>query len=262
MPIYHKDKPSYFNEALHSIWDKQTTKPNQIVLVEDGPLSEDLYSSIQQWKELLQDKLTIVSLPTNLGLGNALNEGLKHCSHELVARMDSDDVSLPHRFETQLAVFQNDSNIDVCGGWIEEFNEDTGENQTIQYPQNHNNILLGMKKRNSIAHVTTLFRNTFFKKAGQYNQNMKNEDFELWIRGLKSQCQFYNLQEVLVKVRTSNAFFNRRKNFARAFEVMKIKFNATKYFSFGISGYIYAVAHFILFMLPSSLKQFMYKNFR
>ena len=102
MSVYADENPQYLDEALCSIWDQQTLKPGQIVLVKDGPLTNELDNCINTWKQKLGDVLTPVELPKNVGLGSALNKGLEQCRYELVARMDSDDVSAPERFEKQI----------------------------------------------------------------------------------------------------------------------------------------------------------------
>ena len=113
MSIYHKEDVAYFHEAMESIWSNQTTKPSEIVLVKDGPLTPGLDKAIQLWESKLASILKIVQLDKNVGLGAALNEGLLHCSYELVARMDTDDISYPSRFEKQLALMVNRSDIAV-----------------------------------------------------------------------------------------------------------------------------------------------------
>jgi len=117
-------------------------------------------------------------------------------------------------------------------------------------------------KRNPLAHVTICFRNTFFDTISAYDTEKLNEDFDLWIRAFKNDVKLHCLQEVLVKVRTSNDFFERRKNVKRAKEVMFLKFNATKTFGFGIKGYFYAMANFVLFLSPYRIKRYLYKKMR
>lgn len=104
MSIYHKEKPEYFNRAIQSIWDEQSVKPDEIVLIQDGRLSDELYKAISKWKIKLGGVLKIIPLEHNVGLGDALNKGIKYCSYELIARMD---IALPDRFKKQLKVFDN-----------------------------------------------------------------------------------------------------------------------------------------------------------
>jgi hypothetical protein len=157
---------------------------------------------------------------------------------------------------------ENNLDFDICGGAIEEFNTDTYEKQYIKYPLLHDDILQGMKKRNSMAHVSVCFRNSFFTNLGLYDSSKKNEDYDLWIRALLAGKRFANIDKALVYVRTNNAFYDRRRDFKRAYEVMVLKLYATKKFHFGVSGYFYAIAHFILFMMPGFIKRFIYKRLR
>ena len=112
MSIYSKENARYFDRAMTSIWDEQTVKPSEIILVEDGKLTDDLYSSISQWKEKIGSTFRTIPLKKNCGLGMALNIGLKECSYDLIARMDTDDIARFDRFERQLSIFTN-TNIDV-----------------------------------------------------------------------------------------------------------------------------------------------------
>jgi len=102
MSLYDREKADFFNRAMQSIWDTQTIKPSEIILVEDGKLTEALYHAVAQWKEKLGEKLICVVLEKNRGLGEALNAGLAACSHDIVARMDTDDIAYDNRFEVQL----------------------------------------------------------------------------------------------------------------------------------------------------------------
>ena len=127
MSIYKKEEPKYFNRAMQSIWDEQTVKPDEIVLVQDGPLTDGLYKAIDEWKAKIGEVFKTVPLEKNVGLGEALNAGIKHCSYELIARMD---ISIPNRFEKQLKAFEN-NDIDICSSWVSEFDSD--ENEIISY---------------------------------------------------------------------------------------------------------------------------------
>lgn len=216
MSIYHKENASWFNRAMHSIWDEQTIKPNQIVLVQDGPLTAELYCAISDWQKKLGEVLTTVPLEKNVGLGDALNIGLQHCNNELVARMDTDDIANPDRFEKQLAVFQKE-NIDVCSSWVTEFDQDetviTGHRKL---PERHENILLYAKSRCPINHPAVMYRKTAVEKAGGYQEMMWFEDYYLWARMLLSGARFYNIQEALMHMRAGLGQLERRSGFAYA----------------------------------------------
>ena len=119
--IYFKEKPDFFNRAMLSIYDEQNVKPNEIVLIEDGKLTDELYETISKWRKKLPNVLKVVKLEKNVGLGDALAIGLKECKNELVARMDTDDIALSDRFKKQIKIFKEFPHIDVCSGWISEF---------------------------------------------------------------------------------------------------------------------------------------------
>ncbi|WP_345993696.1 glycosyltransferase [Sulfurimonas sp. HSL-1716] len=263
MSVYKNDKLKYLKEALESLY-AQTIKEFDIFVQCDGKLPDELNDFLKL--EYESKKITFLNKrDENKGLAYSLNELLEivlNKDYEYIARMDADDISVNTRLEKQIEVMKKNIDIDVCGGYIEEFNMDTNQKQLIKYPELNEDILQGMKRRNSMAHVTTLIRRRFFIEVGLYDSTKFNEDMDLWIRGFQNNRKFYNIQETLVKVRTNNAFFNRRRNMQRALEVMKLKFKATRLFGFGYKGYAYAVAHFILFMLPGAIKQFIYRNMR
>ncbi len=261
MSVYKNDKLPYLKEALESLYNQ--TKKADIFIQQDGILPKELESYLDSEYE----KRNIAYLgksEQNRGLAVSLNALLEVVlpKYEYIIRMDADDISVPKRIEKQVSFLESHKDIDAVGGWIEEFNIDSGESQIVRYGEYHDSLKQNLMKRNPLAHVTICFRNTFFDTIYSYDTTKYNEDYDLWIRAFKEGLKLHCLQEVVVHVRTSNAFFARRKNIKRALEVMLLKFDATKSFGFGIKGYIYAVAHFVLFMLPSSIKRYLYKTMR
>ena len=119
LSVYWKENPDWLRLSLKSIWEDQSLKPAEIVLVKDGPLTDRLETVISQFKQ--SAPLKIVPLSQNQGLGRALNEGLKFCSFDLVARMDTDDISKPDRFEKQIRFISQHPDISVVGSWVDEF---------------------------------------------------------------------------------------------------------------------------------------------
>ena len=221
--IYYKEKPEYFDRAMLSIWDEQTIKPDEIVLVQDGKLTDELYVSINQWQDKLGDIFKTIPLETNVGLGNALNEGIKHCSHELVARMDTDDISLPDRFEKQLKVFEN-SNIDICSSWISEFDND--EAKIISYrkiPEKHDEIVSYSKNRNGVNHPAAMYKKAIVEKSGGYKKMMWFEDYYLWGRAIAGGAKLYNIQESLVSMRAGHEQLERRSGFKYAMSEINLQ---------------------------------------
>lgn len=212
--IYRKECAENFNQCMHSVWDKQTRKPNEIILVEDGVLTDELDEIINQWKKRLGDKLKVVALEKNVGLGEALNVGLAHCQHDLVARMDTDDIATAERFEKQLSFFKVNPDISVLGSWVGEFEHD--EEKTERYkkvPENHTEIVQYAKKRNPMNHPSVMFRKSAVEHAGNYKTMQGFEDYYLWVRMLINGEKFHNIQEALVNMRVDEGQIDRRSGF-------------------------------------------------
>ena len=216
MSIYHKEKPEYFNRAMFSIWDEQIIKPDEIVLIQDGPLTDELYKSIDKWKNKLGDVLKTIPLEKNVGLGDALNIGIKNCTHELIARMDTDDISLPDRFEKQLKVFE-DIDVDICSSWISEFDKDEKEILSFRkLPKTHDEIVNFAKKRCPINHPAVMYKKSAVEKAGSYGKFRFAQDYHLWARMIVNGAKFYNIQEPLVNMRAGYGQLERRSGLAYA----------------------------------------------
>ena len=207
LSVYRKERPEWFRESLESVFG-QTVRPAEVVLVADGPLTPELDAVIAEFARR-EATLRVVRLPVNGGLGHALNEGLRHCSYELVARMDTDDVCKPWRFERQLTVFAEHPEVDICSAWIDEFTVDR-EHVTSRrlLPETHEEIALYAKKRCPVNHVAVMYKRSVVLGLGGY-QGFP-EDYYLWVRMLLKGCRFYNVQESLVWVRFSPEVLKRR----------------------------------------------------
>jgi len=223
LSVYHKEKAEFLDRSMTSIWDEQTTKPNEIVLVQDGLLTDELNEIIRKWKEKLGETLKVISLEENIGLGNALNIGLKECSYELVARMDTDDISASDRFEKQLKIFEN-NDIDICSSWVSEF-EDTEENiiSHRKLPREDDELIEFSKKRNPLNHPAVMYKKSAVQNAGGYKDMPWLEDYYLWVRMIASRAKMYNIQEPLVKMRAGYAQLERRGGFKYALSELKLQ---------------------------------------
>jgi len=263
MSIYYKEKAEYFDRAMQSIWDEQTIKPNEIVLVQDGKLTDELYDAIKQWQDKLGDSFKTIPLEKNVGLGDALNIGLDKCSYELVARMDTDDICSSDRFEKQLKIFEN-SDIDICSSWVSEFDEN--ENKIISYrklPENHDEIVAFAKKRNPINHPTVMYKKEAVLKAGGYKKMMWFEDYYLWIRMMLNNAKFYNIQEPLVNMRAGYGQLERRSGLEYAIEEFKFLKTMKELGFLSNSQFVKNSAiRFIARVVPKSLVKQIYKVLR
>ena len=153
LSVYYKENPIYLQAALDSIWTQQTVAPNEIVLVKDGPLTVDLDRVIDEFGK--NAPVTIIPLKKNVGLGQALNKGLKYCSNDIVARMDTDDIAFPARFEKQIKFLNDNHDVDIVGSWLDEFEGDP--NNLIsrrKVPEEMNEIKEFLKKRNPLMFQT------------------------------------------------------------------------------------------------------------
>ena len=211
--VYYKEIPEYLELSLESIIDKQILKPNEIVLVKDGPLTKELDNVIEKYINKYPSLFKIISLEKNYGLGKALNIGLENCSYELVARMDGDDISKPERFEEQIETFKSNSNLDICGSWIDEFqmkNEKLEVQSIRKVPAKNNEIYQKLKFICAFNHPTVMYKKSKVLKAGSYLQTFALEDYYLWIRLALNKCKMYNIQKSLIYFRVTDGTAKRR----------------------------------------------------
>ena len=167
MSSYVRDNPDELRLAFKSIWDDQTVKPSEIVIVKDGPLTPELDAVIEEYSQNAPVK--IVPLAENGGLGKALAIGLTHCSCDYVARMDSDDISVPDRFEKQCSYIAAHPDVAICGGVILEFKKDL--NEIIgkrELPLSDKEIKSFVRSRNPFNHMTVFFNKNEILRAGNY----------------------------------------------------------------------------------------------
>lgn len=210
MAFYGKDDPTFLKEALTSLVD-QTCPPDEIVLVQDGPVPEVLSSVVKNFPLPSGVSLQWTVLEQNRGLGPALDHGLRLCRHSLVGRMDADDVSMPHRFETQVNYMEAHPEVDVLGSWINEFSERTDQVETVKTAPPREKIYSYSRLRNPMNHPTVMMRKDRILAAGSYGNFPGFEDFELWMRLIHLGYVLENLQEPLLFFRKNQNFLLRRK---------------------------------------------------
>lgn len=261
LSIYYKENPRILQQCLDSVLS-QTRMPDEVVLVEDGFLPPDLMAVIESYKRKITH-LKIVTLTVNVGLGKALNEGLKHCSYDIVARMDTDDIAKPERFEKQLAVFQEHPEIDVVGAWVDEFEDDISKIKSVRkLPESHEEIRRFAERRNPVNHPVVMFRKSAVLAAGEYQHFPLFEDYYLWVRMLMNGAKFYNMQESLLYFRVSPDMFKRRGGLKYAWNevcfqhcLLKMGFISWKRFCMNV------LLRFPVRIAPNSIRTFIYKNF-
>lgn len=209
--VYRNDKPEFVREALDSMLVNQAVKPSEIVLVQDGPVPSTLELLLFEYEKKYSDVIHMIRLEKNGGLGNALRLGVENALYDIVARMDSDDICLPDRFEKQLRYLEQHPECDIVGGQMTEF---IGEASNIVgkrvVPEDNEAIYRFMKSRCALNHVTVMFRKKTVMRVGNYQDWFWNEDYYLWVRMMMAGCVFANLPDVLVNVRSGEDQYARR----------------------------------------------------
>lgn len=258
MSLYKKEHPEYLRLALDSMIN-QTVKPDEIVLVEDGPLTDELIGVVEEYRPHLH----IVVNKKNLGLGLALNEGLKACRNELIARMDTDDISKPERCEKQLKRFELKPELAIVGSHIDEF---VGEPSNVisqrKVPLTSEDIYEYAKKRSAFNHPAVMYRKSAVLAEGGYADLKRNQDVDLFGRMLFHGYKAENIDESLLWFRSSDELAVRRKSWenTQSYIATIRKFWKMGYSSFGNYA-IVAVAQTGMFIMPVKMQNWVYKKF-
>ncbi|MDR7078834.1 glycosyltransferase involved in cell wall biosynthesis [Neobacillus niacini] len=261
MSVYFKEKPEFLKESIESLVS-QTLKPDEIVIVLDGKLTDELYRLLDEYKNAYPDLFKYVQLEQNMGLGKALEIGIKECRYDVIARMDSDDICHPERFEKQINFLKNNPDVKVLGSWIAEFEEGPDKIESIRkVPSTYEEIREYAKTRCPLNHMTVVYYKEAVLKAGSYQTLMWNEDYFLWGRMLNSNIKFMNIPEALVYARAGADMFNRRgglKYFNKEVELqkkfLKMQFIDKQTFIKNV------ITRGTVRILPNSIRGFIYKK--
>ncbi|MCQ2450925.1 MAG: glycosyltransferase [Clostridia bacterium] len=261
MCVYGGDNPRWFKEAVNSILN-QTVKPNEIVLVVDGPIYDELENAVLEFEK--NDCVNCIRLPKNLGHGEARRIGLEACKYDLVAIMDADDISVPDRFEKQIAAFENDSEISIVGGQITEFIGTKNNLKGSRFvPTDDIEIKKYMKKRCPFNQPTVMFKKNDVVEVGGYIDWFCDEDYYLWIRLALADKKFANVESVIVFMRVSGNSYERRgglKYFISEAKLQKFMLNNKV---IGFWTYLINVTkRFVLqVLMPNKVRGWLFKHF-
>lgn len=261
MSVYYKEKPEYLREAMQSMFN-QSVPTNDFVLVCDGQLNDGLDEVINEMQAKHKDILHVYRLKKNQGLGKALNFGLKHCRNELVARMDSDDISKIDRCEKQINVFESKPEISICSGVIEEFSENKEIVDAVRIvPETNEEIIEFAKKRNPFNHPCVMYKKSAVEEVGSYQDFYLLEDYYLWLRMIMAGNNGYNIQEPLLFMRAGSDMYKRRSgwNYAKS-QIRLFKYMKTQIF---IGRYQYIKSSLIrggAALAPNWIRKFIYEK--
>ncbi len=259
MSVYYKESPDNLIECFESLL-RQTQPANEWVLVLDGPLTLELDKVIQEYVSKYPKLIKIVALEKNVGLGLALREGVCHCSHDYIARMDTDDICVNTRFEKQIEFLETHSDVDICGGQIAEF-EGSVENVIAirKVPLEDDKIKKYQRTRCAFNHVTVFFKKQAVLSAGNYENAPLTEDDMLWARMILANKKMANLPEILVYVRVGRDMIKRRGGLAY---YRKYRASRKKIFKLGFMSYCEYKralrAQFLVCLMPAKLRKFVF----
>jgi glycosyltransferase involved in cell wall biosynthesis len=260
LSVYKDEKPDYLHQALTSIWNDQTLKPDQVVLVKDGPLTIELESVVESWQHLLGDTIEIVQLKKNVGLGAALNVGLQSVSSELVARMDTDDIALPDRFEHQVQFMDENLDVVASSGLVEEWDSELVRKLgTRLLPFSSEKLGVYAKRRSPLSHPAAIYRRQEILSVGGYPPLRKAQDYGLWSLLLTKGYKLANVGNVLVRMRAGDDLYSRRnwRQFISEFQLLNYQYRIgfIGSFDYAINISIRAVLRFS----PSFVRAFLYR---
>ncbi len=260
MTVYKKDNPEYFALSLKSMVE-QTYPADEIILVKDGAVTAKLQNIIDNY-ERAGVPIHQVQLKKNQGLGLALNEGIKHCKNELIARMDSDDYSLPIRCELQVKEFEKNPELDIIGCPVDEF-VGTIDNVVASrnVPLTNEKIYKFAKKRDPFNHPTVMYRKSAVEKVGCYSDYRKNQDTDLWIKMLKNNAVCMNLSAHVFRFRFDKETYQKRKLWVNTKILIEIRYKAWKS---GFNSFFefveVASVQLGMYILPVGFQKFVYKK--
>lgn len=262
MSVYKNDNPTDFKVAIESIIN-QSVKPNEIILVEDGPVPSGLEELIIRLESCI-DILKVIRLPENVGHARARQKAMDVATNDLIAVMDSDDISVSDRFELQLNAFKYNQDVSVIGGQIKEF---VGKPENIVgeriVPEKDNEIKAYLKARCPMNLVTVMYRKSDVVKVGGFIDWYCEEDYYLWIRLAQAGLKFHNINKNLVNVRVGNEMYQRRGGLRYFKSEAKLQGYMLRHGMISLPRYLYNVTgrFAVQVAMPNKLRGFIFQKF-
>lgn len=261
MSVYKNEKSIFLKQSIQSMLN-QTVKPAEFILIEDGPLTDELYKEIDYFVEKNKNLFTIIKLKKNLGLGPALAIGVKKAKYDYIARMDSDDVSATTRMESELAEFEKDKSLALVGSNADEF-EGSIDNiiSHVLLPENNEDIIKFNKKRAPFRHPSIVFKKDVILKVGNYRKYNLFEDYDLYNRIIINGYRCKNIQQALVYVRTDKNFYRRRSGIKYALIMTKFRWEQhTDGITNFLEFFLFTSCHFFVCIIPNNIRKLIYKK--
>lgn len=263
LSLYKKENPKYLKEALDSIFC-QTVRSDDVVLVEDGLLPDNLEVVVRDYERQYHE-LHVVRFEQNRGLGVALNEGMRYCKHDIIARADTDDINHPDRFEQELKVLLEHPEYDLISAWIDEFVDNPKQiHSQRRLPEKPEDIYKYGKHRCPVNHPVAMYRKKAVEKVGGYQTDLFPEDYYLWMKMLKAGYKFYNIQDSLLSFRYNPETIKKRGGWRYAVDEAKTQWKAYHQLHYlSIADFCFNVSiRFTTRIIPNKLRQFIYATIR
>lgn len=260
MSVYYKEKLDFFISCVNSILNNSLL-PSEIIIVKDGKLNSALDNYLADLNK--NSIFKIVGYEENHGLWYALNYGLKYCTTDIIARMDSDDICNPLRFEKQLLFLKNNENVKIVGSNTIEFIDNPSN--VISYrkmPEKNDDIVKYSKTRNPFIHPSVVIYKDVLDDVGNYRNYYLCEDYDLWSRILEKKYEAYNIQDNLVYMRVSKDFYKRRGGLKYCSNIVRFKRQLYKKKYMSLSQFIKtSMATTIVSLLPGTIREYIYKKY-
>ena len=261
--VYCKENPKWFEESIESMLN-QTVLCDEFVIVEDGPLTDELNDVVSKYIKKYPKLFNVVKIEKNGGLGPALKIGVENCKYEWIARIDSDDISVSDRIEKQFDRIIENPKIDFIGSNHIEFVDDVSNKDSYTYknlPSICEDIIKYSKKRNPFSHSVMLIKKEALINSGNYREYHLVEDYDMWLRMIRKGYYCENINEYLSYVRVSSDLYKRRGGIKYLKYILKFKKEQydLKFLSFK-DFIISSASSTIVCLMPGWLRQFIYKK--
>lgn len=262
MSVYKKTTPSELVRSIESML-QQTVKPAEIVIVEDGPITNEVSRVLSEYEAAYPGLFKIGGYTEGKGLWYALRYGMNACTFELIARMDSDDYAHPDRIERELRAFADDPSLGCVGTNVVEFEGDPDNPVAlVELPSVHEEIIRFGRRRCPYRHSTLLYRKSAVVDAGGYQEMPLFEDYDLFLRMARSGVKFRNINEPLMYMATDNDFFMRRGQPDYLRKMLRFRRECLRRGDIRIWDYIVvSVPHIITILAPNRVRRFIYQSF-
>ena len=262
MSVYKSEAAKSLDRALCSVWTDQSLKPQEIILVKDGPLGEELERIIEIWKSEIGDRLRIISNEINIGLTKSLNKGLNIVDTDLIARMDSDDVSLPNRFELQTNFLEKNKDVDIVGGAVEIADAEGNVKYIRYFPFDHETAIKTIHKKSPLSHPAVMIRANILKEKNlKYDERYRNsQDIVFWFDAIAAGCKLANIKEPVLRFTETEDVYTRRGKVRAKNEFLAFSRGIKKIYGPFTMKQIYPMMRYLIRCMPPKLIRVLYNS--